>query len=242
MLMSCCDEPVAPCESGECSGFDEVVALLPKGQIWDVNRPSIYSQYVQALGHIKTKLNKIICQEYNELNPCKSKRLFSYWADFYKLPPCVEQSQENLCQWIELIYNQNCPIGSKGFLQKAVEFVLPNVDIKIEFNPIHARRWRADSLCANNNAIVITTPVKHFNYYQYDGDFPHDRPDGENCRKYFIAKIECLRKCVFPMGASVGYKTSEKGRHDINNWQNVTPAKPPQIYYQCKNQTNQCNY
>ncbi len=244
-MNNCCKPLIEPCHSGECDGFNEVVQLLPQGQIWNPDRGGVYGAYIQALGHIKTELNKIICQEWNELNPCSSKRLFGYWAEFYKLPPCIEQTGDKLCEWIDLLYNQDCPIGSLGFLRKAIEFVLPNKGVEINVNlDSTATKWRSDDFnCADNNSIIITAPSKLFKYYEYKGDFPHTKiQDGVNlCRRYFIPEIECLRACIFPMGLSVGYKTKETGEFDINNIDDIEKTNRPINTMICNTKTGEEN-
>lgn len=237
-MSNCCDF-VEPCHTKDCDGFDEVVKLLPKGQIWSPDRGGVYGAYIQALGHIKTELNQIICQEYNELNPCTSVRLFDYYAKLYKFPPCVEQTQERLCEWLDLI-NGPCPIGSQGFLRRAIEFVLQDDNFEIHFNLDQtAQTWQTDKICAEDNAIVITAPAKYFRYYEYDGDFVHELQDGVNCRHYFIPEVECLRPCIFPIGLSVGYKTLEPGKYNINNPPESDPLPRPEHTLICNTKTGE---
>ncbi len=200
---------IEPCHNRNCDGLDEVVSLLPNGRIWHPDRGDLYGRWIHALGHVKTELNKRICQEFNELDPCKSVRLFGYWAKVYSLPECVPQTSEKLCDWIDLIYG-DCPIGSLGFYRRAIDFVAPGkgIELNVNLQGVGANCWCADSFCADNNAIVITAPPTAFYYDQTILDEIGEMQDGENCRRYFIPEIECLRRCVFPFGLSLGYKTN----------------------------------
>lgn len=237
MMTGCCDY-VEPCHGRECDGLDEVVQLLPHGRLWNPDRDGNYGAYIKALGHIKTELNKRLCQEWNELNSCTSERLFEYWADLYKFPKCVEQTGEKLCEWLELIYG-DCPIGSQGFIRRAIEFVTPGAGITVEFNfpDFQANCWCASNIfCADKNPIVISAPPEMFRYETIAGDYPHEVPDGADpCRKYFVPEVECLRNCVFPFGLGVGYKTNPIGpdSEDIYGVPEQPPMKSPRAIYTC---------
>lgn len=203
---------IEPCHDRDCDGYDEVLALLPPGRIWNPSRGGVYGNYIRALGDIKTELNKRICQEYRELNPCTADRLLAYWAGVYSLPPCVPQTAEKLCEWIALLQG-DCPIGSLGFLRRAIEFVAPGkgITIDVTYPDIGANCPCPDSPCADNNPLVVTAPPAAYFYETVDIDGPVEWQDGENCRVYFIPEIECLRPCIFPFGLGVGYKTDPIG-------------------------------
>jgi hypothetical protein len=203
---------IEPCHTDECDGFDEVVRLLPRGKIWNPDRGGIYGGYISALGHIKTELNKRICQEWNEVNPCTSERLFSYWAKIYSLPACVDQTNEKLCEWIDLL-NGPCPIGSLGFIQAAVDFVAPGKGISISVNVGEpgAACCPEELQCAANRQIVVTAPPEAYFFETNAIDYPFEPQDAVSCRVYFIPEIECLRSCVFPFGLTLGYLTDSGG-------------------------------
>lgn len=234
-MNNCCITDMEPCHTGDCDGLNEVMALLPTGPVWDPNRNSIYGQYIRALGHIKTELNRVICS-IADMSPCSSELMFGYWAKVYKLPTCVEQTPVKLCEWLDIIFGE-CPIGSLGFLRKAINFVNPNLVIDFELNVPDgfANGWRSDDwFCAANNMLVIKTEAKNYRYFEFDGDYPHALADGKNmCRRYFIPEVECLRPCIFPMGLSVGYKTIEIGDYDINNWEVILRGERPQSSLIC---------
>ena len=201
-----------PCHDRECDGLDEVVSLLPQGRLWQPDRNDLYGRYIHALGHVKTELNQRICQEWREMNPCTSMRLLPYWIKVYSLPSCVAQTSEKLCEWIGIL-NGDCPIGSLGFYRRVIEFVAPGLGIEIDVNVADAGAncWCPSSDCADENPIVITAPASVFYYENSYVDGPMEYQDGENCRRYFIPEIECLRRCVLPFGLGVGYKTTVTG-------------------------------
>lgn len=228
---------IEPCHVGDCDGLDEVIALLPPGKLWDVNRGGVYGAYMHALGDIKTELNKRICQEWLELNPCTSERLFCYWADIYSLPKCVEHTQENLCEWIELLHG-DCPIGSLGFLRSAIEFAAPGkgITVEVSYPDLGANMPCADNTCAAENALLVTAPPEAFFYDTIDVDYPREPQDGvDGCRVYFIPEIECLRPCIFPFGLSVGYQTNPIGPagEDIYGVPDANQAQKPQWQKGC---------
>jgi len=205
--------PIEPCHTSDCSGLDEVLSLLPIGRIWDPSRGGVYGAYIQALGDIKTGLNGRICQEWNELNPCTADRLLPYWASVYSLPGCAPQTAASLCDWIALLQG-DCPIGSLGFLRRAIEFVAPGkgITINVTYPDIGANCPCPDSPCAANNPLIVTAPPAAYYYEVVPGDYPHEYQDGVNgCRSYFIPEIECLRPCIFPFGLGVGYQTNPIG-------------------------------
>ena len=232
-MSNCCKKSVEPCHTSECSGLEEVVALLPHGSIWNVSNGSTFAQYAKALGHVKTELNKRICQEFNEMNPCKSVRLFEYWARLYKLPECVDQTPEKLCEWLDIIYDRSCPIGSVGFLRKAIEFVAPDLTFQIEVNypDGFGHCWCGDNVCVDENPIVITVDSDDLHYEMVGVDRPSEAQDGvDPCKTYFVPEIQCLRDTVFPYGLGVGFKTTVPGPngepiHGVSN-QSINPYKP----------------
>lgn len=203
---------VEPCLTGDCDGFDEVVSLLPSGPIWNPDRGGVYSQYIHALGDIKTELNKRICQEWAEINPCTAVRLLPYWAKVWSLPECVEQTQESLCNWIGFLQN-SCPRGSLGFLQEAIDFVAPGkgITIAVTYPDIGANCACPDKPCADDNPLIITAPPEAYAWADRNYDGPIYMQDGETCREYWIPEIECLRRCIFPFGLGIGYKTTGTG-------------------------------
>lgn len=232
---NCCITEREPCHIDDCAGFNEVVSLLPTGELWNPDRQSIYGQYIRALGHIKTELNRVLCSM-ADTAPCSSAWMFNYWSKVYKLPDCVEQTPEKLCEWLDILFD-DCPIGSLGFLRKAIHFVNPDLSIDFILNVPDgfANGWRSDDwFCANKNMLVIKTEAKHFRYHNVEGDYPHELADGKNaCRRYFIPEVECLRPCIFPMGLSVGYQTTETGDYDINNWGIIPEGERPKSSLIC---------
>lgn len=234
-MNNCCISDIEPCHIDDCDGFNEVVSLLPNGPLWNPDRQSIYGQYIRALGHIKTELNRVLCSM-SDMLPCSSEWMFQHWAKVYKLPDCVEQTPEKLCEWLDILFG-DCPIGSLGFLRKVINFVNPNLVIDFELNVPDgfANGWKSDNLfCADNNILVIKTEAKNYRYYEFEGDYPHESADGTNaCRRYFIPEVECLRPCIFPIGLSVGYKTIETGNYDINNWEFAEIGERPKSSLIC---------
>ena len=216
------------CHTEDCSGFDEVQSLLPKGRLWDITRNAQSSRLFRALGDIKTQLNRLICAEWDEIDPCKSNRLLPYHSEVYGLPKCVDQTAENLCKWITLITDETCPIGSVGFYQNAIDFVAPDKGISLSINtPENGKiSWQSSSNLSCENVFVITAPSDVFRYETVGVDSCDNRspkrcsvPQDGFCpeRYYHIPEIECLRKSVFPFGVSLGYRTSgnTKGSADI---------------------------
>ena len=199
----CCDF-VEPCHIDECDGFDEVMRLLPSGRMFQRNDDSLIARFNRALGHINTDISRCICQEWNEANPCTSKRLLPYWAQVYSLPECVEQTGERLCEWIDLLQG-DCPPGSFGFLQLAIDFVAPGKGITIErvdAPDLGTMPWRGDC----HPALIVTAPPECF-FYDEMSDFELDDRRDACGRYYFIPEIECLKCCIFPMGYGVAYQT-----------------------------------
>ena len=234
-MNNCCITNLEPCHTDDCDGFDEVISLLPYGPLWSPDRRSIYGQYIRALGHIKTELNQMLCAM-ADMSPCSSEWMFKYWAKVYKLPDCVDQTPEKLCEWLGILFG-DCPIGSLGFIRKAINFVNPDLvfDITLNVPDGFANGWRSDDwFCADNNMLVFKTAAKNLRYFDFDGDYPHELADGVNaCRRYFIPEVECLRPCIFPMGLSVGYKTTEIGEYDINNWEVIELSTRPPLSLIC---------
>lgn len=223
--MASCAPPIEPCHVGECDGLDEVRALLPLGQLWQLDRDSVYTRYINALGDIKTEWNRRICQEWNEGNACKAVRLQSYWAEFYSFPECMPLTGEALCNWISIALDPNCRPGSLGFLQRAIDFVFPDsepgtVVVSVNYPDFGGNSASANSLCADENAIVITAPPEFFRFELVSepiiSDYAYAQDGVEPCRRYFIPEIDCLRKCVFPLGLSVGYKTFDGGPDNVD--------------------------
>lgn len=205
--------PIEPCHAHACDGYDEVVALLPPGRIWNPERGGTYGAYVRALGDIKGQLNARICQEWAELNPCTAVRLLPYWARVWSLPGCVAQTAGKLCEWIALVQG-DCPPGSLGFLRRAIDFVAPGkgITIAVSWPDAGANCPCPDKPCAADNPLVVTAPPGAFFYDLTERDFPFESQDGVNgCRDYFIPEVECLRACVFPFGLGVGYRTDPPG-------------------------------
>jgi len=200
--MSCLIKPIEPCHSEPCDGLDEVLSLLPKGALWDASRESTYSNYVRALGHIKSCWNARICQEWNELNPCTSVRLFDYWADLYSFPSCVDQTREKLCEWIDLLSDPDCPVGSVGFLSKAVEFFAPDIELTFVMDGIGEAGCLAGCSCGVH--IVLSAPP---NLIYYDPSVI-DNPNSEisiekQLSGIFIPEINCIKNTIFPFGVPV---------------------------------------
>ena len=221
-----CPAPLEPCHVGECDGLNEVIALLPPGQIWQIDRAGVYTNYIRALGHIKTELNKQICAIWGEVNPCTANQLLPFWADFYGFPECLPLTQVSLCKWLTIVNDPGCPIGTLGFLQAAIDFVLPPINglsqakIAVNHTDYFGNSGHPESRCANGNTLVITGNPDIFRYQTrpnlsiFDS---FDAQDGINgCRTYFIPEIECLRRCVFPLGLSVGYKTVTSGPNNVD--------------------------
>lgn len=141
-----------------------------------------------------------------------------FYLEVYALPPCVEQTAEKLAEWIEIVSDPSCPIGTVGFLKKAVEFVAPEKIIQITINKptIFGLNWETSSPVADENFMVVRAKPEFF-FYELFGDTEcveqniqagEILQDGINDdRRYFIPEIECLRACVFPFGMSLGYKT-----------------------------------
>lgn len=209
----CCDF-IEPCHASECAGVEEVQALLPNGRIWDISRNSTSSRYFRAVAHIKSSLNMLLCQQYEELEPCKSVRLFDYYTKLYSLPPCAPQTQESLCEWIGIIYDKDCPIGSLGFYQKVIDFISPNNEITLTLNlpDIFSHEWRSHTLKADEAHLIVTAPPNSYNWFSGPIIEGYSGQDGQNPdRKYFIPEIECLKRCIFPFGLSIGYKTDPSG-------------------------------
>jgi hypothetical protein len=220
--------PLEPCHSGECDGFNEVLALLPQGKIWRPADSSVHGRFIAALGHIKTEWNQAICQVWGDANPCTARATFDYWAGVYGFPPCAPQTNAKLCEWIALL-DGPCPIGSLGFYQAAIDFVAPGAGIVIT-RGADKSCWSSSQLCPTDNALVVTAPPAAYRFYTLDIDEPYDDP---NCRVYFIPAIECLKKCVFPFGFGVGYRTSvtDDGVYGV-----PATAEAPftQLYYKCE--------
>ena len=126
MQGECC-EIIEGCHADDCSGFDEVSKLLPSGRLWDINRNSFVGKYFRALGYIKTRFSQLLCNEWDIVDPCKDTRLLPYHAAQYNLPKCVEQSGAMLCEWIKLISDPACPVGSIGFYKKAIGLSLIHI-------------------------------------------------------------------------------------------------------------------
>lgn len=220
-----CYTVIEPCHTDECDGFDEVRALLPLGQLWQLDRDSVYTRYIRALGDIKTEWNRRLCGEWNEGNPCKAVRLRPYWADLYSFPECVPLTGERLCAWIALAVDPLCRPGSLGFLQRAIDFVFPDdppgtVSVSVNYPDFGGNSAAPNSLCADENAIVITAPPEFYRYELVSdpliSDYAYAQDGVEPCRRYFIPEIDCLRKCVFPLGLSVGYKTYDGGPDNVD--------------------------
>lgn len=220
-----CYTVVEPCHTADCDGLDEVRALLPPGQLWQLDRDSVYTRYIRALGDIKTEWNRRICAEWNESNPCKAVRLQSYWADLYGFPECVPLTGAALCAWISIALDPNCRPGSLGFLQRAIDFVFPDYDagtvtVSVNYPDFGGNTASANSLCADENALVITAPPEFYRFELVNdpviSDYAHAQDGVEPCRRYFIPEIDCLRKCVFPLGLSVGYKTVDGGPDNVD--------------------------
>ena len=203
--MSLC-ETTEPCHTGDCSGTDEVQRLLPPGRLWNLGNNALLSRSFQALGNVKTCINQAICQELAERDPCKAQRLADYWAGIYFFPiECADISR--LCEWVELVENPDCPIGSLAFYRAAVEFLASGKGITLSFNQpglLAGKCLRDDLAQPQNNVICVSAPA---DCYQWD-DSDLSVQDGENERCYFIPEIECLRYHVFPF-ISLGYKTDE---------------------------------
>lgn len=242
-MTDCCTY-LEPCHNQECDGFNEVLDLLPKGILWDPTRPSTYGKYVQALGHIKTEINIAICQELVEWDPCRAKRLFSFWAEMFKLPDCVDQTPEKLCEWLGIIYDKKCPIGSIGFLRKAIDFVDQDNNIQIRSNPrdFQAPCWcPSDRVCVDNNSIVFTAPPEEYAYYVNKLDRPSNAQDGiDPCKFYFLPAVECLRCCVLPFGLTIGYETDPRSPdgYPIYNVPEENVADRPECNVICREECN----
>lgn len=213
-MTDCCPATPEVCHNEPCDGIDEVAALLPTGRIWSIGRGGVYAGWMKALGCINLEMSTAICQEWAEVDPCTSSRLLPYWISVYSMPPCVDQTADNLCAWIDLITDPDCPVGSVGFYQRAIDFVLPAAGVTVEFaDPsFEGVCSQIDSTCLEENFIQITAPPEVFYFEESIRDFPMDPQDPNNpCRCYFIPEIECLRYGVFPIGLSLGYQTDPRG-------------------------------
>ena len=228
-----------PCHTGDCSGIDAVRQLLPPGRLWDLGRPSEVSSWFQAVGQVQTEVNKCICQEWNELDPCKAIRLFPYWAKLYCLPDCVEQTPEKLCEWIALQESAQCPIGSIGYYKAVIEFVAPGKGIELDVKQpgLLAGKCLLDAACAKEAVIQITAPPECYFYEEIpDPECAGYIQDGVNpCRCYFIPEIECLRWYVFPL-VSIGYMTNpaDPDGADIFGVPEENIAVKPAVFYDPK--------
>jgi hypothetical protein len=228
--------PLEPCHSGECDGFNEVLALLPQGKIWRPADSSVHGRFIAALGHIKTEWNQAICQVWGEANPCTARATFGYWAGVYGFPPCAPQTNAKLCEWIALL-DGPCPIGSLGFYQAAIDFVAPGAGITISKGTLaNVDGWQGSNECTARNALVITAPAAAYRFTTVDVDAPFEDSD---CRIYFIPEIECLRKCVFPFGFGLGYRTTGAIDDGVHGVPATAGATLPQLYYKCE--VENCN-
>lgn len=201
--MSDC-ETVEPCATGECDAVDEVQRLLPSGPMWDMGRGGNIAASFLALAAVKSCLNDAICQEQRENNPCTTDRLFDVWANIYSFPiECVER--ERFCDWVDIMDDRDCPVGSIAFYERVIEFVAPGKGITLEVRQpgLLAGNCQVDDPAnPENNVFCISAPADCFAWEASDSDVQ----DGENERCYFIPEIECLRYYIFPF-ASLGYKT-----------------------------------
>ena len=203
-------KPLEPCHSDPCDGVEEIVKLLPQGDLWDVSKDTNLGAHFRALGDIKSYLNEIICQEWNEIDPCKSRRLFSYWADRLGYPACLPQCSEFLCDWIDLTNDPDCPVGSFGFLRRLIELVAP--DVTVTFTNHFQDGKCEEQNCICGAGIVLEASPNLFYYDTIDIDYPMDALDGKNvCRSYFIPEINCIRGMFFPIGKRVAYATNPRG-------------------------------
>lgn len=223
-MTSCCDF-IEPCHADECSGLDEVAALLPSGRLWKIDDDRLMSRYFKAIGHVKSDFNALLCQLWAENNPCTADRMFDYWAQVYAFPSCVEQTNEKLCEWIELV-DFGCPKGSLGFLKQAVEFVAPgkNIQIELSFPDLGECCPKADECDPEKNQLLITAPPECFYFDDRQGEDIDDFAGDDGCSGgvYFIPEIECLRCTVFPFGVSVGVQTNPTGPNG-EQFHNVPP-------------------
>lgn len=201
--MSDC-ETSEPCHDQPCDGVDEVQRLLPPGNIWDLSNGTQTAASFLALGDIKSAVNLAICQEWLENDPCQSVRLFDVWASIYSFPKeCADQ--DRLCDWVEIMEDQECPIGSIAFYRRVIEFVAPDKEITLDVNQpgLLAGQCQVDDPAnPSRNVLCITAPADCFEWEASDST----AQDGTNDRCYYIPEIECLRYYVFPF-ASLGYKT-----------------------------------
>ncbi len=233
------------CATDDCSGLAEVIALLPSGGIWELKENGVYSSYIRAIGHVKTEINKAICQVWQENLPCKSIRLLDYWAKFYGFPPCVLLTGEKLCEWLDIILDPYCPPGSVGFLQAAIDFVLPPIagvsQVTIQFTSAdYFSNAGQNRPCAIDNSILMIADASLFRYDEFPGRsileqlYPQDGVNG--CLDYFIPEIECLRHGVFPFGLSIGYMTDDGGPDAVDIYGVGVGAymQKPSDFYSCE--------
>lgn len=197
-------EIVEPCATAPCDAVEEVQRLLPRGRMWELGRGGPVANSFLALAEVKACVNAAICQEQKEGNPCESDRLFDVWAKIYSFPiECVDRSR--FCDWIDIMEDRDCPVGSIAFYQRVIDFVAPNKDLKLF---VHQQGLLAGTCTVDfpgtprRNILCIQAPRDCF-FYEEGGDALQD---GENERCYFIPEIECLRYYIFPF-VSLGYKT-----------------------------------
>lgn len=204
-------KPLERCHSDDCDGLNEVVKLLPSGGLWDISRDTSLSRHMKALGHAKSCINQRICQEFNESDPCKSVRLFDYWANRFGLPSCFPRTQEALCDWIDLINDDSCPVGSVGFLRKAVSLAIPEATFS---HNLDCPSFGCMPCCDTTSQapFVISAPPELF-YYEELCCYKSVPPqDGVNANRfYFIPELDCLKHEVFPVGFAVSAVTNPQG-------------------------------
>lgn len=230
--MSNC-EIIEPCHTQPCDAVDEVQRLLPNGRMWSLGRGDLIARSFLALAEVKQCVNEAICQEWAEQNPCTAVRLFDYWARLYCFPvECVER--ERFCDWVDLMEDRDCPIGSIGFYKKVIEFVAPNkgITLTVQHPGLLAGKCHvSDPAKPERSVLCVSAPPECFYWQQGDSD----AQDGENQRCYFIPEIECLRFYVFPF-ASLGYKTDTANPNGspIFNVPDANVDVKPEFYYNPK--------
>lgn len=229
--IECCDITEC-CRADDCSGVDLIQSLLPNGPLWNMNAQTEHAAYWRATAEVFTELNKALCQEFAETNPCTSSRLLTMWAQVYCFPDCVELTTQRLCEFLALIFDPECPIGTIGFYKKVLAWVMCATDetcgpviLEVNQRGAHAAEWRADFESANENTFVVIAPPS---CYMYD--------KVKDC--YFIPQVECLRRYVFPMGITLGYQTDPVGPNgeDVYNVPPENLGTKPQVYYECERQ------
>lgn len=201
----CCYKRREPCPSDGCINYDLVQSLYPSGILWRVR--GVLGRFMEWQAMLFNDLMMMICQEEKEVIPCESQRLLPEWARLYGYPECVELTKERLCEWLGIINDPSCPIGSIGFYNRIFEFV--DLSATVEYpnvgkgSPCCGKR---DCPC-QSDIVIVADPSEYFYVTRSDGLLKPIQDLENPCNEYFIPAIECLR-CWISHEYSLGYATT----------------------------------